>query len=254
MPQTHIMVSSYYTVLAICSFLSTAYGLPARKCSTQAMSHRGQVLTVEQLQTDQPTISPLASNSNATLQYVGLGLGVQNYTCASKNAAPKSDGAIATLFDITDYLEGTSDLTSNLSMKYLKAYQNEACWPNNVTLTDDTCQENINSELCGFDILGKHYFAEINGTGVPSFDIYDRAFLSAVKAGDVHAPPNAYAGKDGVCAVDWLFLPSDGSSRTYGLSEVYRINTAGGTPRSDACSKGNSTISIKYAAEYWFYL
>ena len=253
------MPSTLSSLLTITTLLSSAYSLPApgRPGSGSGPNKRPQPpthqqLSIQQLQVQQPTLTGLASNTNATLQYVGLGVGVQNYTCASTTATPKSVGAIATLFDVTEFLQGTTDLSSNISAVYLKAYEGQSCKPNPADLSDHSCEENVNR--LNFDVLGEHFFANVNGAGVASFDIYSQSFLSAVKAGDVKAPSNAYDGSNDAGAVDWLFLPSDGSSRTFGTSEGYRINTAGGTPTSDQCSDGKSAFSVKYAAEYWFYL
>ena len=179
-------------------------------------------------------------------------MGVQNYSCASITSAPKSVGAVATLFDVTEFLQKSGDMSSDLSTQYLKAYEKKACILDATNLSDDSCEESINA--LNFDVLGKHYFASINGAGVPSFNIYAGDFLSAQKVGDLLAPAGSYAGQNGVGAVDWLFLPSDGSGRSVGLSEVYRINTAGGVPVSTQCSTGVTQFSVKYAAEYWFFL
>jgi hypothetical protein len=213
--------------------------------------HKGNTLTVQQLQVNQPT-NGLVSNSNVTLEFAGLGVGVQNYSCASTSSAPKSIGAIATLFDVTKSLQKTGDVSSDLSTQYLKAYEKKACIADATDISDNSCEESINA--LNFDVLGKHYFASINGAGVPSFDIYKGDFLSAQKIGDVLAPADAYDGQNGAGAVDWLFLPNDGSGRSVGLSEVYRINTAGGVPDSTQCSTGVAQFSVKYAAEYWFFL
>ena len=241
------------TLLSFLTFaatLSSAYCIPAPGGWRRPPPHHE--LTVQQLQQRQPTAS-LVSNSNVTLQYVGLGVGIQNYSCSSTTATPQAIGAIATLFDITEFLQVTKDTSSTLSNKYLKMYQKQSCQANPTDLSDNSCEESINA--LHFSELGKHYFASINGAGVPSFDIYGQAFLSAQKVGDISAPDNAYGGgRQGFGAVDWLFLPSDGSSRSSGLSEVYRINTAGGNPDPNGCQSGESVLTYKYAAEYWFYL
>jgi hypothetical protein len=246
-----------YSILIAGSLLSSALAAPAQKHPPPPpppppKPHKGNGssgLSLQDLQTQQPTNS-LVSNSNVTLQFVGLGVGVQNYSCASTTAAPKSIGAIATLFDVTATLQKNSDLTSALSTKYLQNYEKVACTAS-TNLDDNSCEESINT--LNLPLLGKHFFASINGAGVPSFDIYNGDFLSAQKIGDVPAPAGAYAGQNGVGAVDWLFLPQDGSGQSVGLTEVYRINTAGGSPSPTQCSTGVSQFSVKYAAEYWLY-
>ena len=237
------------SVLAFGALLSTAYCLPADGCNNAA---NRQSLSTSQLQAKQPTQS-LPANTNVTLQFVGLGVGIQNYSCSSTSAVPKSIGAIATLFDATGYLQDCGNpKTSKLSTRYLKAYNRQHCQASQ-NLDDDSCQEEIN--ILDLPLLGHHYFGSVNGAGVPFFDIYSGDFLSAQKTGDIPAPPDAFdGGANGHGAIDWLFLPSDGSSRTSGLSEVYRINTAGGNADPAGCSSGDAVISYKYSAEYWFYL
>lgn len=239
------------TLLATGALLSTANSYPTDDCSRTAKGQ--QQLTVSQLQARQPT-QALPANTNATLQYVGLGIGIQNYTCASTTATPKNIGAIATLFDVTSYLQDCANpKSSKLPARYLKKYLQQPCQASQ-NVDDQSCQEGAN--FLGLPGLGHHYFGSVNGAGVPFFDItYEGTFLSGQKTGDVPAPAGAFdGGKNGHGAVDWLFLPSDGSDRTVGLSEVYRINTAGGNADPAGCSSGDAVLSYKYAAEYWFYL
>lgn len=244
------MVLRIASLFALGALLSAAYCVPADQCNRRTTGL--QQLTVNQLQTKQPT-QTLPANNNVTLQYIALGVGIQNYSCASTSATPESIGAIATLFDVTGYLQECGNpKTSKLSAQYLKAYNQEACQASQ-DLDDDSCQQGAN--FMDFDILGKHYFGKPNGAGVPFFDIHDKAFLSAQKTGSCVAPDSAYGGgKKGFGAVDWLFLPSDDSDRNQGLSEVYRINTAGGLPDPAGCAGGDATLSYKYVAEYWFFL
>jgi hypothetical protein len=207
-------------------------------------------LSLKRLQEEQP-INGLPANSNVTLQYVGLGVGVQNYTCASTTTSPIAVGAIATLFDITDHLKNTGDVSDDLSSNYLRAYEKKACVADAADLSDNSCEESINH--LHLHVLGKHYFASIGGAAVPSFDIHSDDFLSAQKVGDVPAPADAYDGQNAAGAVDWIFLTTDGSPRSIALSEVYRVNTAGGVPGPSKCKLGATRFSVKYVAQYWFY-
>jgi hypothetical protein len=162
-----------------------------------------------------------------------------------------SIGAIATLYDATAYLAGCNDPTlSTLSGDYLDAYNKLKCQAS--TNLDDTCQ--LKSNIDNLPLLGHHFFINVNGAGVPFFNIYNnRGSLSAQKTGDVPAPAGSPDGGSGFGAVDWLFLPSDGSSRSSVLTEGYRINTAGGNPDPSGCASGEKVLSFKYAAEYWFF-
>lgn len=207
--------------------------------------------TIAQLQIEQPLLT-LPSNSNVSLQYVGLGVGIQNYSCSSTTATPKAIGAIATVFDITDYMMQCGIAQSaELGVAYLKAYNKLACRASQ-NLDVNQCQLKANYEH--LDQFGQHWFGDVAGVGVPFFSLPGRGFLSAQKVGDVPAPAGAFdGGKNGFGAVDWLFLPSDGSSRTRRFSEIYRINTAGGAPDPNGCSSGDMVLSSKYTAQYWYY-
>jgi len=98
-------------------------------------------------------------------------------------------------------------------------------------------------------LLGHHYF---NGAGQPTFDLGSTGFLTAKKTGNIPAPAGACpgAGGQGFGAVDWLRLVDAGGSR--GLSEVYRVVTAGGKA-PPTCPFPSGSIEVQYAALYWFY-
>lgn len=51
-------------------------------------------------------------------------------------------------------------------------------------------------------------------------------------------------------AVDWLKLGDVGGGR--GLSEVYRVETAGGKAPG-VCPREGGMVVVQYAAVYWFY-
>lgn len=98
-----------------------------------------------------------------------------------------------------------------------------------------------------FPVIGHHYFT---AAGVPTFDLNTRSkILFSKKVASIPAPASANVGPDGTGAVPWLKLVDAGSS--VGLSEVYRIVTAGG--KAPATCADTNPISVQYAAEYWFY-
>lgn len=194
-----------------------------------------------------PTTSPTA---------ILLGIGYQNYTC---NATPTSngvyiqtgpsDGALAELFDISNIL--TSSNIDNISVNALKQFE--------------TCSSGFDYVACHYTAIlsvdrhpnhvGQHFFAPSSGAQTPHFalDEYE-LYLAAKKAGSASAPSNAYHGADGLGAVPWLYLVSNGESYTKGLQSVYRVETAGGVAPSSCCSShAGQFSSIPYAAQYWFY-
>ncbi|TFK49042.1 hypothetical protein OE88DRAFT_1809918 [Heliocybe sulcata] len=177
---------------------------------------------------------------NTTLSAVALGLGVQNYTC-SNTSTWTNVGAVAELFDIS-CLYNTPLFNTIPNITY-------AAWditPEAVTPLD------LISAFSGDPIvLGQHYFIPNPfGSGVsPKFDFTSardkgnaNAFVVGARAGDLPAPT-------GNQDADWLQLNGvQGELAT----TVYRIQTKGGQPPA-SCTPGSSPISVKYAAQYWFF-
>lgn len=234
------MVAMLASMLAVSGLISSTTAFPTW------WAGRSQNLAAQQ-----PTEEGLPSNNNATFKYVALGLGVQNYTCASTSATPVAAGALATLFDATNAYAKFPALIDHSTEPYLKIYEKQSCSKfGNPNVADDSCEQKAN--FARLPVIGHHYFANINGKGVPSFDV-QHDYLSCAKYGDVKAPSDAYAGSNNAGAVDWLFLADDTNGRTHGLKEVYRVETVGGVPAAGACSSGAKSIGVKYAAQYWFY-
>ncbi|RDW61038.1 hypothetical protein BP6252_12421 [Coleophoma cylindrospora] len=169
--------------------------------------------------------------ANMTLKFAAVGRGIQNYTCAASNSTPVALGAVATLFD------GTSLASTNeAALNALPAAAVYGPVPNtSLTIHGNTLA-----------MLGHHYF---DATGAPTFDL--SAFgdlLVGKKLASVNAPATADPGPAKTGAVAWLQLQDAGGSK--GVSEVYRVVTAGGNPT--ACTAAG-VITVPYAAEYWFY-
>ncbi|OBT59808.1 hypothetical protein VE03_10645 [Pseudogymnoascus sp. 23342-1-I1] len=170
-----------------------------------------------------------------SLEFVTLGRGIQNYTCASTTATPVAVGAIASLFDITAFAYGGSTSSQFITLPGVQAL-----------LDMRMPRENKAS------VIGSHYF---DAAGVPIFDLSmkDRKLMSK-KIDAVVAPSSANEGPAGTGAVPWLKLGDSGGS--IGLKEVYRVYTAGGNPYS-ICSGQKSgaggIITVEYSAMYWFY-
>jgi hypothetical protein len=166
-------------------------------------------------------LNGLAAPSNLSLKYIALGMGTQNYSCSAANAIPKSTGAIAVLYDATL-------LASPSSAALIPAFASVAY---------------SMRSWYGLPTLGHHFFS---ASGVPTFDLGGKGFLSAVKVGGVPAPVGSLPG-----SVDWLDLIDDGRGVSRGLKAVYRVETAGGSAPA-VCSKAG-VVKVDYDAEYWFY-
>ncbi|KAK8024592.1 hypothetical protein PG993_012658 [Apiospora rasikravindrae] len=97
--------------------------------------------------------------------------------------------------------------------------------------------------------IGHHYF---DAAGVPTFDLFGTGQkLVAKKLNDTAAPRGADRGLLDTGAVAWLRLGDNGAGGSRGLASVYRVYTSGGA--SIACAEANTTISVPYTAQYWFY-
>lgn len=217
------MAAIFYSFLAVSGLLSTVSSFPFKT-------------PAQQLQSQQPTLAGLPSNSNVTLRYVALGVGNQNYTCNGATWVQTSagDGALATLYDATAWLAVDTSAIPTLPANRLAQFK-----------AADECQE-LSNLLPYLSPLGIHYFDAGNR---PTFNLSHAnppLVLSAKKIDSVPAPA---AG-----AVPWLYLLDADDGITEGLKAVYRLETAGGAaPSSCSSAESGSQTSIPYAAEYWLY-
>lgn len=180
------------------------------------------------------TISP-----GVSLKYIALGVGTQNYTCATtpnSASAPAQVGAAATLYDAGQFFQSLSGLVPSLPSFALGLY----------TMTGADMTSAI-----GTAVLGHHFF---NGVGQPTFDLTKvNALLTSKKINSVAAPAGACPGPNNAGAVSWLQLTDIGGGASFGgVSYVYRVETAGGNCPA-TCQGQTGTINVPYAAEYWFY-
>lgn len=173
-----------------------------------------------------------AVSDGLKLKHIAVGRGVQNYTCATAAATetPKAIGAVASLFNATcDGVRAPAVLAS--VTKIALGYSIP------------------NTKLAEGRLSGHHEFTE---KGIPYFKLQtDKVNFGAVHVNNalkMNAPNGASTGLNGLGSVPWLKLTRvDGD-----YQEVYRINTAGGVaPKT--CEGVQGSISVDYAAEYWFY-
>lgn len=174
------------------------------------------------------------------LQYIALGVGTQNYTCASTpgstSAAPVSIGALARLSDASQFLQNHDDLVDKLP---------------GLALGLSTMGISDPAKMFNLPYLGQHFFTS---TASPEFDLTavgDR--LVAKKLANVAAPADACAGPGNAGAVDWLQLGDNGAGLSFGgIGYVYRVQTAGGKAPA-TCAGKTGVFTVPYAAEYWYY-
>ena len=112
-----------------------------------------------------------------------------------------------------------------------------------------------NLEPSNIDLAGHHFFLNPS-TPIFNMDVNPTAQLgvaAAKKIANSTAPANAPKGQNGVGdgAVAWLFLRSSNGT-TGDIKNVYRVNTAGGSPPK-TCESSPAVFSVQYSAEYWFF-
>ncbi|KAM3075212.1 hypothetical protein ACMFMG_007339 [Clarireedia jacksonii] len=200
--------------------------VPIAAATTDASYCGSAVLPVQGATTTLPSPS-------GTLTYVALGRGIQNYTCSTVGGKPAAIGAVASLYDATYLAKCQASTANNL--------------PNSAVYTPLPPSES--APFMGLPLLGHHFFA---ADGTPTFNLSSVSkLLYAAKAADIAAPLNASPGPANTGAVDWLKLSAKSGYASVGLTEVYRVDTAGGNPTATCASTG--TLSIEYSALYWFY-
>ncbi|KAI9849875.1 MAG: hypothetical protein M1837_000089 [Sclerophora amabilis] len=226
-------IKSYFE--AIAKHIATIRHMPKRKeppvCDLDKLS-----------MPTEPALPPPAYGCKVS--HVGVGRGIQNYTCAdsSANTKPVAFGAIAKLYNATCTGSIYPDLLkmmAPLALQIPTPASDAQLSPPNLLLS------------------GHHFFSDLT-TPVFNMDTaQERAYglFSGKKDSSVPAPANAPKGtpprgsKPGTPAygsVPWLKLVDN--SRSRGFKEVYRINTAGGNP-PPTCEGMPKVFSVDYAAE-----
>lgn len=188
--------------------------------------------------TRDPAPTPLpAPSEGLVLKHVAVGRGTQNYTCAANaTAAPSQTGAVATLFNASCIAATYPDLLATLPGIALQ-----------FNLTDANQKSLTPSNLA---ISGHHYFTN---TTTPFFDLDSAANrlgqAGCAKNNSVPAPATASVGQHnvGFGAVTWLKLTTR-TGATGDLMEVYRVNTAGGSPPATCAGLLNTAFEVQYSA------
>lgn len=215
-------------------FSLTAYAAPAAlECS--GCSTAGAVVDVPAGQT---TLVAM----NKSVSFLALGVGVQNYTCASTGTYT-SAGALAELVDISCLYKFPS-VFNNISDYAIDLWSKA---PASVTTAELISKL---SKVKNPIVLGQHYFITnpVTGTGLSAkWDFSSHlknssAVVVGAKTGDVPSPTGS---KD----VDWLSLkavPGQGLL----ADQIFRTDTRLGQPPA-SCTPGSPNISVKYVAKYW---
>ncbi|KAJ4349437.1 uncharacterized protein N0V89_008052 [Didymosphaeria variabile] len=189
----------------------------------------------------------LPAPTDLELKYVLLGVGTQNYTCLTGNAAdaPDTTGATAKLYDL-----GTKLNNDPLAQWKIPAISGLA-----LSLSAfGTWQLDMYLNAEGYNQwLGNHFFT----LKVPTFSLYKtkttpHPLAMVAKKADQDAPKTACQGTTGEGAVKWLYLADDTNLSVGGVNTVYRLETAGGN-KPDTCQGMQNYFEVPYAAQYWVY-
>lgn len=112
---------------------------------------------------------------------------------------------------------------------------------------------------------GHHYFSDLTTatfnlhTKHTNYGITFNKKIASVSAPAMNPGDVPNEGPDGSKPVAWLKLRTEmpngdveAQDDIGGVKEIYRVNTAGGSPPA-TCSGMPATFEVQYAAEYWFY-
>ncbi|KZV96100.1 hypothetical protein EXIGLDRAFT_643551 [Exidia glandulosa HHB12029] len=216
-------------LVALAAFSSVASALPAPpKFFGCDVSKLGPTFPTNQ--------TALAKPAGSTAKFVGLGAGVQNYTCTDAGTYA-SAGAVAQLYDVS-CIASTPLFKMLPDMAFSLQSRASAISSISKTLGSNPLK------------LGDHYFVTApSGTGIsPKFDFTASqksadAFVLAAKAANIASPA-------GSANVDWLQLNNVQGALA---KTVFRVDTKAGQPPA-SCTPGSALISVPYAAMYWFFV
>ncbi|KAL8940487.1 MAG: hypothetical protein Q9211_002248 [Gyalolechia sp. 1 TL-2023] len=181
-----------------------------------------------------------------SLYHVAIGRGTQNYTCdiAHPSTAPVAAGATAILYNttcISCIAPEALEMLPSSSLLVPTPKENKPLFPA-LALTS-----------------GNHYFSDLTTptfnlhTAKANFGIQFTKLLTKVPVPD----DKQQLGQDQSEAVAWLKLSSTNApeglaSDSSSVKEIYRVNTAGGSPPK-TCDASPASFEVQYAAEYWFW-
>ena len=184
--------------------------------------------------------------------HIAVGRGTQNYTCdmANPSLPPKAAGAVAIMYN-TSCLAAVEPQVASL----VPAAALSVSTPDNGRALFPA--QSITS--------GHHYFSDATtatfnlNTKKANYGITFNKKIAGVPAPVTNSGNISNEGPDGSKPVPWLKLQTqtpNGDARPEdtlgGVREIYRVNTAGGSPPA-TCEGMKATFEVQYAAEYWFF-
>ncbi|KAL3446877.1 hypothetical protein BJX65DRAFT_106304 [Aspergillus insuetus] len=208
-------------------------------------------------ETSLPQFTLPEPSEGLSLQFLTLGRGTQNYTCATNTntSTPEATGATATLFDVSCLaaldVDTESDSFDSQSQSLLDLLPDVL---RSVPLGSADFLTSLITRFTGQNlVVGTHYFTK---DGVPFFDFRGSSsdtsrstadsWIAAAKDDEMDAPVKPGYGITGDVA--WLKL----TRVEGGISEVYRLHTSGGAAPA-TCEGMPEVFTVDYTSQYWFY-
>jgi hypothetical protein len=178
--------------------------------------------------------------------YVGLALGVQNYTCNATDSTWVNVGVISILLDVSCLVEDQDGL-ANLQEEAWTEWNGA---PKSLTVPKLIEQLRARPADTKYPIvLGPHDFTvnPITGVGInPRFDFSEFTGIPNDIFIGVHITTYQDGNPDDVL---WLHVVHVQGPL---FNQLWRTRTMGGMPPT-SCKPGAEDISVRYSATYWMY-
>ncbi|KAJ0424915.1 hypothetical protein BJY00DRAFT_226096 [Aspergillus carlsbadensis] len=210
-------------------------------------------------ETSLPQFTLSEPSEGLSLQFLTLGRGTQNYTCASNTntSTPEATGATATLFDVSCLAALDADTAGDTDSSDTPSQSLLDLLPDVLRSVPLGSADFLTSLITRFTgqnlVIGTHYFTK---DGVPFFDFRGLSsdnsrstadsWIAAAKDDEMDAPAKPGYGLTGDVA--WLKL----TRVEGGISEVYRLHTSGGAAPA-TCEGMPEEFTVDYTSQYWFY-
>ncbi|KAL1597533.1 hypothetical protein SLS59_007230 [Nothophoma quercina] len=224
-------------VSALAFFAFSVNALPAKR--TQSYTPASNLDKLAKLMPK----SALPAPDGLQLKYVLLGIGTQNYTCATgdENAAPGTTGATANLYDIGTHLN--SDPFAKWTIPSIT--------PLALSLSSQPTRFTQNLQSLGFEhLVGHHFFSGASPVfALDQLSTSPYPLTVLAKLNETDAPGSSCPGTNAEGAIKWLLLKDNGKGLSQGgIDTVYRVETAGGN-KPATCKGQKAAFEVKYSAQ-----
>jgi len=189
---------------------------------------------------DLPAGQTTLAAPSAAFSFLGVAIGVQNYTCNATSSTYVNVGAVATLADASCL--PTFAAVSEAAKCAFTAWS---------AAPASTSAAALFASIRA-PILGQHYFETnpVTGSGLsPKWDFRADALKGNANGFVDAAKVNQLAAPSGASDVPWVQLASIAGKLA---TQIYRVDTHGGVAPA-TCTPGSAPISVKYSATYALY-